>query len=74
MTAVGASSPAARAGFRKGDVVAAVDGTPAAQLNLAAVKATVANAGAQHVFTVRRGDENVTLPVTVELVPLSGLR
>jgi hypothetical protein len=38
------------------------------------VKATVANAGAQHVFTVRRGDENVTLPVTVELVPLSGLR
>jgi len=30
--------------------------------------------GAQHVFTVRRGDENVTLPVTVELVPRSGLR
>jgi hypothetical protein len=74
VTAVGATSPAARAGFKKGDVVAAIDGTPAAQLNLAAVKATVANAGAQHVFTVRRGDENVTLPVTVELVPRSGLR
>jgi len=74
VTAVGATSPAARAGFEKGDVVAAVDGTPAAQLNLAAVKATVATAGAQHVFTVRRGDKNVTLPVTVELVPLSGLR
>jgi len=74
VTAVGATSPAARAGFQKGDVIAAVDGTPAANLNLAGVKASLATAGARHVFTVRRGNDEVTLPVTIELVPLSGLR
>src|ERR1051326_3445402 len=74
VTAVGATSPAARAGFQKGDVIAAVDGTPAAKMNLAALKAVLAASGAQHTFTVRRGKDEVTLPVTIELVPLSGLR
>jgi len=74
VTAVGATSPAARAGFEKGDVIAAVDGTPAAKMNLAALKAFLAASGAQHTFTVRRGKDEVTLPVTIELVPLSGLR
>ena len=74
VTAVRAESPAAHAGFVKGDVIAAVDGTPAPHLNLAAVKAALAPAGARRVFTVRRGAEDVELPFTVELVPLSGLR
>jgi len=74
VTAVGATSPAARAGFEKGDVIAAVDGTPASNMNLAALKAFLAASGAQHTFTVRRGKDEVTLPVTIELVPLSGLR
>jgi hypothetical protein len=74
VTAVRAESPAARAGFVKGDVIAAVDGAPASHMNLAAVKAALAPAGARRVFTVRRGAEDITLPFTVELVPLSSLR
>lgn len=74
VTAVRAASPAARAGFEKGDVIAAVDNLPASSLNLAAVKAALATAGAKHVFTVHRGSGDFPLPVMVELVPLSGLR
>lgn len=74
VTAVRADSPATRAGFAKGDVITAVDGTPASQLNLAAVKATMTTAGARHAYAVRRGNEDVTLNAAIELVPLSGLK
>ena len=74
VTAVRADSPAARAGFAKGDVIAAVDSTEAAHMNLAAVKSTLTKNGEHHTFTVHRGSGDVTLPVTVELVPLSGLK
>jgi hypothetical protein len=74
VTAVGPTSPAARAGFQKDDVITAVDATPATSLNLALLKSALAAAGTQHVFTVQRKSETVTLPVTIELVPLSGLK
>src|SRR5207302_2028616 len=37
VTAVGTNSPADRAGFQKGDVIAAVDSKPAAQLTMASL-------------------------------------
>ena len=74
VTAVRAGSPAAAAGFEKGDVIEALDETPAASLNLAAVQASLKTAGAKHVYTVRRGASVGKVPVIVELVPLSGLR
>jgi hypothetical protein len=74
VTAVGKDSPAARAGFQKGDVITAVDDTPAARLNLALLKSYFAAAGPQHTVTVHRGAEDVKLAVTVEVVPLSGLK
>jgi hypothetical protein len=74
VTAVGAASPAARAGFQKGDVIAAVDGKPASRFNLALVKAILADDGSKHVFAVKRKSEQVELPATIERVPLSGLK
>lgn len=73
VTAIGATSSAARAGFRKGDVITAVDETPAAQMNLAQLKAILSMAGTKHSFHVHRGSEDVTLSATIELVPISGL-
>jgi hypothetical protein len=74
VTAVGAMSPAKRVGFEKGDVITAVDDTAATNMNLAQLKAIVADAGTQHVFTVQRKSEEVKLPATIELMPLSGLK
>jgi membrane-associated protease RseP (regulator of RpoE activity) len=74
VTAVGKDSPAARAGFQKGDVITAVDDTPAAQLNLALLKGYFGTVGPQHTVTVHRGADDVKLAITVELVPLSGLK
>ena len=74
VTAVGATSPAKKAGFEKGDVITAVDATPATNMNLAQLKAIIAATGTQHVFTVKRKSEEVKLTATIEQTPLSGLR
>lgn len=73
VTAVGADSPAAKAGFQKGDVITAIDATPAASLNFAAVKSAFATAGTQHTVMVHRGSEEVKLAMTVEVVALSSV-
>jgi hypothetical protein len=74
VTAVRAASPAAKAGFQKGDVLAAIDGKPASQFSLALLKSLLAADGTRHAFMVKRGAEHVELSATIEQVPLSGLK
>lgn len=74
VTAVGANSPAAAAGFQKGDVIAAVDGTPAEQLTLARVQWVLRGEGTHHEFVVMRSGERVPIAVTVTLIPISSLK
>ncbi|HJT18633.1 MAG TPA: aspartyl protease family protein [Thermoanaerobaculia bacterium] len=74
VTAVGTGSPAAEAGFQKGDVITAIDGTPAAELNLASVQRLFRDAGTKHDVVVRRGSEDVTLHATIDTMPISSLR
>lgn len=73
VTAVDETSAAASAGFKKSDVITAVDGTPAAQLTLAALKKMLGAEGTEHAFVVRRGGEELTLHATIDLTPLSTL-
>ena len=63
-------SPAEKAGFRKGDVITAVDGKPAKEFALAQFRAWLSKEGEKHEFEVARGGEKVTIPVTVELISL----
>lgn len=63
-------SPADRAGFKKGDVVAGMDGKAATQFTLGELRETLLRAGEHHVFQVRRGDENLSIPVDVKVISL----
>ncbi|HEX3110360.1 MAG TPA: retropepsin-like aspartic protease [Thermoanaerobaculia bacterium] len=77
VTAVDASSAAGAAGFQKGDVIAGIDGTPAEQMNLAAVKKVFADEGSHHTFAVRRGTTETTettIQAKIDLKPISSLR
>ncbi|HEX7136626.1 MAG TPA: aspartyl protease family protein [Vicinamibacterales bacterium] len=74
VTAVDASSAAGSAGFQKGDVITAIDATPAEQMNLAALKKLLAEEGSHHTFSVHRGTSDATLQATIEQKPISGLR
>ena len=73
ITAVGASSAAAKAGFQKGDVITAIDETPAAKLDLAAVQRVFRADGTQHEVVVRRGADEVTIHAAVTTAPISKL-
>lgn len=73
VTAVGAGSPAAAAGFHKGDVIAAVDGVDAKQLSLAAVRAVLSKANTKHRFRVLRKGRKITLHAVIRLRSISGL-
>jgi C-terminal processing protease CtpA/Prc len=57
--------PAEEAGVRKGDVLAAVDGVPAAKLTLEKLRATFREAGAAHELLLERGGEKKA--VTIKL-------
>jgi hypothetical protein len=74
VTAVDPSSSAATAGFQKGDVITAVDTTPAEELTLAAVKKVLGEEGRRHTFAVRRGTGELTITATIEQKPISALR
>jgi hypothetical protein len=74
VTAVGADTPAAKAGFEKGDVIAAVDDTPASDMTLEQLHELLERTGKQHVFTVQRKSGTMKLQATVETVPISGLK
>ena len=68
--AVRPGSPAEKAGFRKGDVLVSVDGTPASDFTLGNLGTWLSKEGEKHQVVVARGEEKVTLAVEVELVSL----
>ncbi len=70
VTAVRPGSPAEEAGFRKGDVIAALDGRPAAAFTLGQLRNSLAKEGEHHEVQVARGSEKLTLPIEVRLVSL----
>ena len=73
VTAVGANSPAAKAGFQKGDVITAVNSISPGELTMAKLLDLLSKDGQQQVFTVTRKSEEVKIPATIETVPVSGL-
>lgn len=74
ITAVESNSPAAAAGFQKGDVISAIDATSADQMNLATVREFFTSEGKQHDVVVQRGGKDVTMHVTVAQKPISSLK
>ena len=66
-------SAADEAGFRKGDVLAVVDGRPASAWRLTAVQAALREDGTAHTVEVRRGEETVQLAFTVKVVSIEDL-
>ncbi len=70
VTGVRAASPAERAGFKKGDVIATVDGKPASEFTLGQLRLWLLNEGEHHTIEVSRGGETVSLPVEIALVSL----
>ena len=56
-------SPATEAGIREGDVITAIDGTPAERLTLSAIVEMFEKSGT-YVVTIRRGDETITVKLT----------
>jgi S1-C subfamily serine protease len=70
VTGIRKGGPAETAGFRKDDVIVAADGKPATELRLADLRKLIADEGARHVLTVRRGDETIAIEFVVTLVPL----
>jgi C-terminal processing protease CtpA/Prc len=67
-------SPAQKAGFETGDVIAGVDSTAANQITLGELRELLSQDGTQHVFAVKRENEELKLPVTVEEVPISNIQ
>ena len=74
ISAVGADSAAAAAGFQKSDVITAIDGSPAARWNLAGIRNVFTSEGTQHEVVVTRGAQDVTIHATIAMTPVSGLR
>jgi membrane-associated protease RseP (regulator of RpoE activity) len=70
VAAVRAGSPAEQDGFKKGDMVATLDGKPAAQFTLRELRDALAAAGSYHQLGVTRGSEHLRVPVEVRLVSL----
>jgi len=70
VTGIRKSSPAELAGLAKGDVIAAVDGRPAAELTLGIVRKLLAEEGAHRVLTIQRTDRSLTIECDVALVSL----
>jgi hypothetical protein len=70
VTAVRPDSPAEQAGFKKGDVIAAIDGKPASDFTLAQLRTWLSNDGEHHEVQVARGDGTVTIAVEVKMVSL----
>ena len=71
ITAVTADSPAAKAGFRVGDVLVALNGVELSDANYEALKKAKANLGPgkQVRYTVRRGGAEQQLTATLAPVP-----
>ncbi len=63
-------SPAEKDGFKKGDVIAAVDERPASELTLGEVRADLQQQGKRYELTVDRGAQVQKMPITVELIKI----
>jgi hypothetical protein len=74
VTEVMQDSPAQKAGFEKGDVIAGVDSTAANQMTLGNLRELLSQNGMQHVFAVKRENEELKLPVTMQDVPISNIQ
>ncbi len=74
VTEVTKDSPAQKAGFEKGDVIAGVDSTAANQMTLGKLRELLSQDGTQHVFAIKRENEELKLPITVEDVPISNIQ
>ncbi len=70
IVAIRPGSPAEKAGFKKGDVIKAVDGNPSSRFSLHELRDWMSHAGDKHQVTITRAGEAVTIPVTIELVSL----
>ena len=68
--AVRPGSPAEQDGFKKGDVIASLDGKPAAQFTLSQLRDALTTAGAKHKLGVTRGSEHLAIPIEVRLLSL----
>jgi hypothetical protein len=73
VTEVTRDSPAQKAGFEKGDVIAGVDSTAANQLTLGKLRELLSQEGTQHAFAVKREDKELKIQVTVEDTPISNI-
>jgi len=70
ITGVRKDSPAEAAGFKKDDVVTAVDGNAASDLRLYDLRKVFADEGSHHAIVLQRGDETLTIELDVKLVSL----
>lgn len=64
------ASPAEKQGFKKGDVVAGIDGKPAAQFTLHELRDWLSHAGQHHELEIDRGGTKSQIPVDVELISI----
>ncbi len=70
VTAVRQGSPAEKDGFRKGDVISAMDGKPAPEFTLGELRDRLAAEGERHRLEVARESGRLEIPVEVRLVSL----
>lgn len=70
VVAVRTGSPAEKDGFRKGDIIASLDGKTAVQFTLADLRDGLSHDGDHHNIQVARGGKPVPIAVQVKLVSL----
>jgi len=70
VAAVRPGSPAETDGFRKGDVISAMDGRPAAQFTLGELREALMRSGERRQFEVTRAADKVPVRVEVRLVSI----
>jgi S1-C subfamily serine protease len=70
VAAVRPGSPAEKDGWRKSDVISAMDGKSASQFTLGELRTWLAHAGEHHDAEVKRENDKLAIPVEVKLVSL----
>lgn len=70
VTAVRPGSQAENDGFKKADVISAVNGKPASQFTLAELREQLTHEGESYNLAISRGNETLTIPAQIKLVSL----
>jgi hypothetical protein len=70
VTAVRPGSQAEKDGFKKADVISALNGRPAAQFTLRELREQLAHEGESYDIEVSRANDKLTIPVRIKLVSL----